>query len=132
MSYKNNHNISVLNGRTIVEVSGLSEGSDVVEIKCADGSAWRMVHDQNCYEDVTVEDVCGDPADLIGTVIDARMETNSEAHPEGKVFEYEPESFTWTFYIIQTNKGAVTIRWLGKSNGYYSENVDFELVSGAA
>ena len=125
MSYDNDHDIAKLNGRTITAVHGLETGNDEVRIECADGSVWRMFHCRDCCESVNVEDVCGDAADLIGTVIDARMETNAEAHPEGKVFEYEPESFTWTFYIIQTDKGAVTIRWLGESNGYYSEGVDF-------
>lgn len=130
MSYDNDHNISELNGRHIVSVSGLEKGSDRVTFDCADGSQWCMLHAQDCCESVTVEDVVGDPADLDDAgVIDARCETNSESDPEGyKPDEYRDESFTWTFYIIQTNKGAVTIRWLGESNGYYSEDVDFECV----
>ena len=131
MSYNNDHDISVLNGRHIVSVTGLESGSDQVDIECGDDSAWRMLHISNCCESVLVEDVIGDVADLQdATVIEARCET-SDTDPVDRTPDKDDrcrESFTWTFYIIQTNKGAVTIRWLGESNGYYSESVDFECV----
>lgn len=37
----------------------------------------------------------------------------------------EWDSHTWTFYRFVTMLGTVTVRWLGESNGYYSESVDF-------
>ena len=132
MSYDSNHDISVLNGHHLVSVSGLEANSDRVIFECADGSKWQMVHERDCCENVTVEDVIGDVSDLQDAkVIDAREET-SDADPSDytNTDEYR-ESFTWTFYVIQTNKGAVTIRWLGESNGYYSEDVDFECVNEA-
>lgn len=129
MSYADTHNISALNGRHIIHVGGLEKCSDAVTFVCSDGSEWRMAHSQDCCESVAVEDVVGDVVDLIdATVIEARSET-SDTDPKGyEAAEYRDDSFTWTFYIIQTNKGAVTIRWLGESNGYYSEDVDFECV----
>lgn len=131
MSYNNDHDISVLNGRHIVSVTGLEPGSDRVRIECGDGSEWVMLHVSDCCENVSVEDVIGDVADLQdATVIEARCET-SDTDPVDRTPDKDDryrDSFTWTFYIIQTNKGAVTIRWLGESNGYYSESVDFECV----
>ena len=121
--------IEQLSGRTIVKVEGLEVGSDEVSFVCADGSVWRMLHYQSCCENVSVEDVVGDTSDLLGVVLDAREETGGN-DPDGHSSPEYRDSYTWTFYIIQTNKGAVTIRWLGESNGYYSESVDFEKVKG--
>ena len=130
MSYGNNHNISEFVGGHIVTVEGLEPLSDRVEFVFADGRRFTMVHVSDCCESVAVEDVIGDVADLRdATVIDAREET-SDTDPEDRTPDKGDryrESFTWSFYIIQTNKGAVTIRWLGTSNGYYSESVDLEL-----
>jgi hypothetical protein len=41
------------------------------------------------------------------------------------------ESYTWTFYRFGTRRGSVTVRWLGHSNGYYSEGVSVEIMGGA-
>ncbi len=52
----------------------------------------------------------------------AEEATNSDDPPVG---EYQPESYTWTFYRFATVRGYVTIRWFGSSNGYYSEQASF-------
>lgn len=89
-----------------------------------DGEIYRMYHNQDCCECVIIDDICGDLDDLIGSpIIKADEDTNTDTPREDA--EYPDESFTWTFYNIATQKGHVTIKWYGSSNGYYSESVDF-------
>lgn len=95
-------------------------GADEVRFLLADGRVFVMLHRQDCCETVSLVDVCGDVADLReAQVLDAREEINADD-------SNSCESGTWTFYVLQTTKGAVTLRWLGMSNGYYSEGVSFD------
>lgn len=121
--------VSALVGKTIIKIVGGEKHCEIIEFECSDGSKYEMFHRQDCCEDVMVEDVCGDLSDLIGSpVLRAEKVTNENTHPEGFTKpedRYIDDSFTWTFYKIDTAKGGVTIRWLGSSNGYYSEEVSF-------
>jgi hypothetical protein len=85
-------------------------------------------HHQDCCESVYIESVVGDINDLVNTPILIAEESSGDT-PADHVFEYEPESYTWTFYKFATFKGYVDIRWLGTSNGYYSESVNVEYES---
>lgn len=90
-----------------------------------EGETYKMFHEQDCCESVSIEDIVGDIKGLIGDpILVAEERTNHEDHKE----EDSEDSHTWTFYEIATIKGAVTIRWYGSSNGYYSESVDFRKV----
>lgn len=116
-----------LKGKTLVKVTGLVTGSDAVLFETAEGAKLRMYHAQDCCEHVRIEDVVGDVDDLIGNPI---LVAEEVSNGEGPTVEggYGDESYTWTFYKLATIKGSVDIRWLGESNGYYSEGVDFEAV----
>lgn len=118
-----------LAGKTLVAVDGMRNGNDRVEITCSDGKKYVMYHSQDCCEGVSIDDVCGDVNDLIGSPILIAEESRSNENTPGVKHEKYQESFTWTFYKLATIKGYVTIRWYGLSNGYYSESVDFEEVS---
>jgi len=104
----------------------VSDGKDTITFHTTDGRKYRMYHEQDCCECVFIEDICGDLDDLIGSPILKAEETSHEGGPSDGC-DY---SSTWTFYNLATLKGHVTLRWLGSSNGYYSESVDFALVSG--
>lgn len=112
--------VKVLLGKTLTEVI-VSEDNDRITFKTADGESYTMLHYQDCCEHVQVEEVIGDLADLIGSPLVEADEVSSEGAPAPE----HAESYSWTFYKFGTAKGFVTIRWLGESNGYYSEHVDF-------
>lgn len=117
-----NHEISELIGKTLTEIQN---SGDTIRFTVEGGEQYEMLHYSDCCESVSVEDVIGDLNDLIGSPILQAEESSSNEDPEGYKRDYPPESATWTFYKLATVKGYVTIRWLGESNGYYSESVDF-------
>ena len=119
-------NFSDLIGKVITKIEGVA-GDDRMKFWCADGTQYQMYHYQDCCESVSIEDICGDVNDLIGSPILVAEEVQNADEPEGKDMGYS-ESCTWTFYKLDTAKGGVTIRWYGTSNGYYSERVDFDEV----
>jgi hypothetical protein len=119
---------SDLLGKTLVAIKG-TVGDDVMEFVCTDGTRYRLYHEQSCCESVSIEDICGDLSDLIGNPLLVAEEVVSGDNPSDvDTSELYQESFTWTFYKLDTIKGGVTIRWYGSSNGYYSESVYFEEV----
>jgi hypothetical protein len=126
MGWDDRCDFSELIGKTLTEVKA---SDDQIDFTCSDGSEYRQFHDQDCCENVSVDDVTGDWADVIGSpIIVATEASNSDDPPKG---EYA-ESYTWTFYKLDTAKGGVTVRWYGSSNGYYSERVSFERLRGPA
>jgi len=112
--------VSELLGKVLIKAEAMAGNNEILFI-CQDGSKYRMFHDQDCCESVSIEDICGDLDTLIGNpLLMAEESTNQEGSKK------YAESFTWTFYKFATIKGYVTIRWYGESNGYYSEEVSFE------
>jgi hypothetical protein len=83
---------------------------------------FTFYHDQDCCEHVRIEDIIGDLNDLVKAPIISAEEVNG-CTPEGWCEDEFTESYTWTFYKFATKKGYVDVRWLGESNGCYSESV---------
>lgn len=78
----------------------------------------EMIHHQDCCETVYLADVVGSFEDLIGYPL---LEV-SESIVENELDGYE--SSTASYYNFHTVKANVQLRWVGESNGYYSETVD--------
>lgn len=112
--------VSVLMHRTITNLE--QDGDEELLFTMDNGDRYIMYHSQCCCERVRIEDIDGDLNDLVGSPV-LQAEVVSGETPD----DWEPnrESYTWTFYKFATIKGSVTLRWLGESNGWYSERVDF-------
>ncbi len=122
------YSIEDLIGLTLLSVT--APESDVVEFSLEDGRRFKLYHEQDCCESVRVESIQGDLSTLVGLVISVKEEVSSDKPADVPKPEYEgPDSETWTTVTMTTEKGTVVIRWLGSSNGYYSENVNFTEVA---
>jgi len=109
-------------GKVLVGLDRLEDiYGDVLVFKTSDGDEYMQTHDQDCCEHVRIEDICGELSDLIGQPILLAEEVASKDEDA----ENRETLARWTFYKLATNRGAVTIRWYGESNGYYSVDVDF-------
>ena len=114
--------ITGLLGKTLkkVVVEYSATFGDEIAFYTEEDKGYVMFHIQECCEDVHIESVVGDVDDLVGSpILLAEEVTNQEV--KGVL-----ESSTWTFYKLATIKGYVDIRWVGTSNGHYSESVDFK------
>jgi hypothetical protein len=116
--------ISDLIGKTMLSVE--KPDNEQIIFVTTEGERYRLFHDQECCEAVSIEDVIGDLPDLVGAPILMAEEATNSNDPR----KCDGDSCTWTFYRLATIKGYVTIRWYGESNGYYSETADFEKCGG--
>lgn len=116
-----NINLSELVGKTIQVVE--NENNESILFVCTDLSAYEMYHMQDCCEDVGVYNINGDLQSLVGKTILSITESILGDWPKDVQEPECLESFTWTVFIIETESSTVVIRWLGTSNGYYSESV---------
>jgi len=101
-------------GKTFAKVFRDGES---IHFEDSQGGRYEMMHEQDCCERVWIEDICGDLSDLIGSPI---VKAEESSNQEGST---DVGSVTWTFYHFSTQKGTVTLRWCGQSNGFYSESV---------
>jgi len=106
-------------GKTFVRISGAVGGYEMT-FETANGERFMFAHQQDCCESVDINDIVGDLQDLCGEPLLVAEEVKGATEPD----EEHYESYTYTFYKFATRKGYVDVRWLGESNGYYSESVE--------
>ena len=114
MNYEN-MTINDLVGKKIENV-GISDNNEILKI-VTEQYVFEFYHDQACCEQVRIEDINGYWSDLIGEVCTLAEESSKNN------YDNMNDSQTWTFYKFGSVKGTVVVRWLGESNGCYSESV---------
>lgn len=125
----NAENFEKMKGQTIVEITGMKEGSERVCLISKEGNKLELWYEHDCCASCDIAQVDGDPLDLLGSPlvmceevtgesIGADENLNADGEPHGEWHD----SHTWTFVKFATIYGYVTLRWYGSSNGYYSES----------
>ena len=114
-------NISELIGKTLVQIDRSEEPEELLFIT-SDGITYKMYHMQDGCESVYLEYVIKFEYLINSPILVAQEVTNIKLQHKGN---WEPESYTWTFYELSTIKGSVQLRWYGSSNGCCSEKVNF-------
>lgn len=117
-------------GRVPVDIVGAEEDSDEVFFVFNDGGPVVKIY--HCYdygESVSINEVIGEPEDLIGYPLVVCDESDEEPTEEEKAQSDQLDRSTWTFYRFANHGGSLCLRWLGSSNGYYSEAVYIETLS---
>ena len=115
----------------IKKVVGYKDETEEIYFYCKNGNIVKFFHDQDCCEYVYLESADGlkNGVDIFTDCnwceIDEVIKDNTDK--DTKPMRKYADSYTWTFYKFNTNKGYDTMRWYGESNGYYSESVDFEI-----
>lgn len=109
--------VGELVGKTMVKATS---DHKTVKLLADDGTEYAFCHADEDFADatVTVDDICGNLADLVGSPI-LKAEVRTKDGSSDKCW-----SGTWTFYTFATVKGYVDIKWFGTSSGNYSEEVD--------
>ena len=113
-----------LNGETLTHIDVAKEhGEDQILLTTESGREIRIYHEQDCCETVRIVDTEGEWHDLIGKPI---LEATKEEE-QRETEDYESE--TKTALTFRVDGATVISRWIGESNGYYSESVDIREIT---
>ena len=128
MNYRDRIDIESLVGEVLTYID-TDDTNEQIILTTESGRRIIIYHDQDCCEHVRIEDTEGNWHDLIGKVIvEAAQDEVQYGEPPPKY----PDSWTRTTLTFRVNDATVISRWIGESNGYYSESVDIEDVTAKA
>jgi hypothetical protein len=115
---KYNYSIDSLVGETLSFID-IDDDNNEILLTTESERQIKIFHQQDCCESVFIDSTDGDWSELLGKVL---IEVTKDVISD----ETECESSTHTKLIFRVDDATVVSRWVGYSNGYYSENVDIE------
>ena len=121
MGYNERIGLGELAGETLTYID-VDPENDVILLTTESGRMIKIYHEQDCCESVRIEDTQGDWHNLIGKVIVTAYADEYES-------EVEYGSRTETTLTFCVDDATVINRWVGESNGYYSESVHIEEIA---
>lgn len=104
-------------------------GGDEIRLTTKSGKVFQFYHEQDCCESVTLVDIEGNEKNLVGKVVrsvEVDIDPDNDAffdHNDEVSRSYEGRTNTKITFVVDDE--TVITRWVGESNGYYSERVDF-------
>lgn len=125
MRYGDRIEVESLIGEVLTHVDTDEKNSQIM-LTTESGKIIKIFHDQDCCETVSIEDTEGDWHNLVGKVI---VEATHESVKEGDPPPEYPDSWTRTTLKFRVSNATLISRWIGESNGYYSESVDIENIT---
>lgn len=125
MGYSDRIDVGSLVGEVLTYID-TDEKNDEIMLTTASGRKIKIYHDQDCCEEVRIESTDGSWHSLIGKVI---VEASADVKEKGDPPPEYPDSWTRTTLTFRVDDATVISRWIGESNGYYSESVHIEDVT---
>lgn len=98
-----------------------TNGNDEIVLTTQSGRRIKIYHSQNCCETVCIEDTVGDFEQLLFKPL-ISITHEEECSNDQEYYE----SCTKTDITFKVNDATVISKWIGTSNGYYSESVHWE------
>jgi len=121
MGYNKAIEIESLIGEVLTHID--TDDSDQILLTTESGRQILIHHYQDCCETVKIEDTEGKWHELIGKPI---LMAKHDVYPSGDPPPEYQDSWTRTTLTFKVNDATVISKWIGESNGYYSESVDLE------
>lgn len=118
--------VSDMIGKTFTSVRRSKDGDDEIILFSGDGYEYKLFSSENNNVNdvqVVIDDIVGDLSDLENSPILVSELVKSEGKSR-----LNNDIGTWSFYKFSTIKGYVDVKWWGRSNGYYSEEVNFSRI----